>query len=265
MAGVPGARGHLGSRNVRRAVFFDLHVRREMRHLDISQRNFPAPERFDVNVELQYGRRETAEDVPAGSRPCKVSPSKRARKQPPAKMKISQLDARAGGLLQLLHDRAARPAIREPAGNHIGDGQPDDQRQRDDERPARVSVRIFASCPFIVADSERRLTAWRRPVSISIFNRDFVSSSHFAVRSLIPRWMSNSRICSSTSARPAQADFFSQAPAAIPFGNTRQCPRVRSARTAGICNRDIARHKSGGISNCRTWSAESPSSFRRDA
>src|ERR1700686_4826724 len=81
--------------------------------------------------------------------------------RPPPKMKLAELDARAGGFLKLLHDRPAGPAIREPAGNHKGDGQPGDERECDDE--AQPVFQAEFSLRFIHCSKFRlRVTACRR-------------------------------------------------------------------------------------------------------
>ncbi len=49
-------------------------------------------------------------------------------------METAELDARARGLFQLLHNRAARPEVRQSAGDKVGQAQPQDERHPDDER-----------------------------------------------------------------------------------------------------------------------------------
>src|SRR5580692_2343826 len=92
-------------------------------------------------------------------------------KEPPAKMKISQLDARAGRLRKLGDDRIARPAIRKAAGDHIGDRQAGEDREGDDDsQPVLQTEFAFRSVQGCV-DRARlmaslRLIQFRSSISI---------------------------------------------------------------------------------------------------
>src|SRR6266404_9557872 len=106
-------------------------------------------------------------------------------------MKISKLDPRPCCFFKLLDDGAAGPAVGNAGANQVDEREPHRQASRDDQGHS-------------VLDSEFSFRAGHgfAPVGVSsIFKRDLVSSSHFTVRSLIPRWVRSSRIWSSTSAR----------------------------------------------------------------
>src|ERR1700733_15279765 len=109
----------------------------------------------------------------------------------PAKMEIADLDARAGGPFKLLDNRAARPVIRDPADDDIAKSQRNDQRQRGDkshtECQSKFSFRA-AHAPGLTAVFGAGLTLVFESGGVgSIFKRALVSSTHFAVRSPMPR------------------------------------------------------------------------------
>src|SRR5579863_379009 len=92
-----------------------------------------------MNVELQHLRmkeRRTSDRLAA----MQSQPIKAGAEQSPAKMKISEFDPRAGGLLKLLHNSPARPAVRQATGNQVGDAQSYPERQGDnDSQPVSQS------------------------------------------------------------------------------------------------------------------------------
>src|SRR4029077_1904170 len=110
----------------------DLNVRREVRHGHASERNLSSPERFDVDVEFQNASVKERRTSNRFADMQSQSIETRAE-QPPAKVKISQLDSRPRGLLQLLHNVPASPPIHQAAGDRIGDDQSHHDRQGDSE------------------------------------------------------------------------------------------------------------------------------------
>src|ERR1700691_4357137 len=103
-------------------------------------------------------------------------------------MKSAQLHARARPRLQLLYQRIARPALRDPKlknAKHRHRNRAD--REHDGCKPmwpAELPPPVHEPLPC---------------ATMSIFRRSRESLSHLAARSLIARWISTSRIVSSTS------------------------------------------------------------------
>jgi hypothetical protein len=100
------------------------------------------------------------------------------------KVKVAEFDARAGAQFELLDDGLAKPFFGEPGLKY--------QKHRDGDRGKRDNQNREETQPFVLHEPPSFET-------ISILSRPRLSSSHLSARSLMARWMSTSRIVSSTS------------------------------------------------------------------
>ena len=135
-----------------------------MRHLDISQRDLPAPKRFHSYPHQQaIGMKQRRRSCGFASAQCESVKSRAERT--PVEMKISKRDASPRGFFKPLHDCAARPVISEARANDIEEGKSDRCCERG-EQPHAVLQSEFSFYFAHQFSNSSGFKVWPRRASI---------------------------------------------------------------------------------------------------